>query len=104
METKKETSKLKKAPNLAALEAFAGRASVTTELKPPPTQKKITVLKPTSFQLTLEDKESLKAIQARMQAYSPRKISEGLVIRALIAKAGTMEDGELVALIKRVIF
>ena len=103
MDTNKSTSKLKTTPNLAALDAIAERAAVTTTT-PRAIQKKNTVLKPTSFQLTLEEKESLKAIQARMQAYSPRKISEGLVIRALLAKAGTMEDGELVALIKKVIF
>lgn len=100
MDTKKHTNKLKTVPNLAAINKLAAQAAVTTEKIPQPAAK----IKPTSYLIPQEEKDMLRNIQSRLQAYSRRKVSEALIVRALIAKAKMMSDEELVSLIKKVIF
>jgi len=61
-------------------------------------------LQPTSFRLTPEDKERLKGITAAVNELSPyKKISETMVIKALLFNARNMKPETLLKAIKEVI-
>ncbi len=60
-------------------------------------------LKPTSFRLTPEDKDRLKRITAQVNDFSPhRKISETLVIKAMLFMAARMKPERLFKAIREV--
>ena len=61
-------------------------------------------LKPTSFRLTPEDSERLKSITAAVNELSPyKKISETMVVRALLFNGQKMKPETLIKAIKEVI-
>jgi hypothetical protein len=61
-------------------------------------------LKPTSFRLTPEDSDRLKIITAALNELSPyKKISETIVVRALLYNGQKMKPEKLLRLIKEVI-
>lgn len=61
-------------------------------------------LKPTSFRLTPEDKERLKGITRRVNELSPnKKISETMVVRALLFTGNRMKSERLIKAIREVI-
>lgn len=61
-------------------------------------------LQPTSFRLTPEDKERLKSITAMVNELSPyKKISETMVIKALLYNGQKMKPETLIKAIKEVI-
>lgn len=61
-------------------------------------------LKPTSFRLTPEDSDRLKIIAAALNELSPyKKISETIVVRALLYNGQKMKPEKLLRLIKEVI-
>lgn len=62
-------------------------------------------LKPTSFRLTPEDKERLKKITAEVNEFSPhKKISETVVVKALLYNGAKMNPERLLKAIRDVIF
>jgi hypothetical protein len=61
-------------------------------------------LKPTSFRLTPEDSDRLKSITAEVNELSPyKKISETMVVRALLYNGKKMKPESLIKAIKEVI-
>ncbi len=65
---------------------------------------RITQLKPTSFRLTPEDKERLKRITSEVNELSPhKKISETMVIKALLYNGQKMKPERLFKAIREVI-
>jgi hypothetical protein len=61
-------------------------------------------LKPTSFRLTPEDSDRLKAITAAVNELSPyKKISETMIIKALLYKGQKAKPESLISAIKEVI-
>lgn len=62
-------------------------------------------LKPTSFRLNPEDKERLKSIAAAVNDLSPnKKISETIIIRALLLQGQKTKADRLLTTIREVIF
>ncbi|OGQ95909.1 MAG: hypothetical protein A2521_02945 [Deltaproteobacteria bacterium RIFOXYD12_FULL_57_12] len=61
-------------------------------------------LKPTSFRLTPEDKERLKSIVAAVNEFSPhKKISETIIIKALLFQGQKIKPEQLIKAIREVI-
>ena len=60
--------------------------------------------KPTSFLLHTEDKERLKEIVASLQKMTGKKISEAMVVRALLLQGTEMKPEKLLELIRQIIF
>jgi len=77
-------------------------ASSTTSLQlvtPPKT-----TLQPTSFRLTPEDKERLQGITSNVNELSPnKKISETMIVRALLFNGIKMKPEKLIRAIREVI-
>lgn len=64
-----------------------------------------TTMKPTSFRLTPEDKERLRGIVTAVNDLSPnKKISETIIIRALLLTGRKMKPERLLGAIREVIF
>ena len=63
------------------------------------------ILEATSFRLNGEDKKRLKAIQDTLNSLSPNvKISESLIIKALLLNGEKLKPERLLSLVREVIF
>jgi len=59
---------------------------------------------PTSFRLTPEDKQVLKSISERVNDLSPnKKISDTMIVKALIKNAESIKADRLISMVKEVI-
>ena len=59
---------------------------------------------PTSFRLSPEDKQGLKAIIERVNDLSPnKKISETMMIKALIKNAGNIKPERLISMVREIV-
>ena len=59
---------------------------------------------PTSFRLSPEDKQGLKAIIEKVNDLSPnKKISETMMIKALIKNAGNIKPERLISMVREIV-
>jgi hypothetical protein len=93
-----------------AKKKITGQSKLATTSSPDDSSKELKLvsrkpkLLPTSFRLTPEDSERLKSITAAVNELSPyKKISETMVIKALLYNGRKMKPETLIKAIKEVI-
>ncbi len=109
-----EPGKLKRAPDISnrpepdfdLIEELANRAPVhpRPEPKPKKTKRATPNQWATSFFLKEEDKGRLKETLERVNAISDKKISEAVLVRALLYRASKTEAKSLLQAVREVVF
>lgn len=102
-------SKMRKTPDLEALDRFAARAKVVSEpVQRVSTQKerKVTQQKvvQTAFYFFEEDKERLAVAVDAVNRLSSKKISASLLLRALIVMAEKAAPEDILTVVKEISF
>jgi hypothetical protein len=100
----------KKITGESKLAGLAELAEKEKETEPEKEQEKLRLvtrkmkLTPTSFRLSPEDRQGLKSLLERVNDLSPnRKISETMMIKALIKNAGNIKPERLINMVRDVI-
>ena len=100
----------KKITGDSKLAGLAELAEKEKETEPEKEQEKLRLvtrkmkLTPTSFRLSPEDKQGLKSLLERVNDLSPnKKISETMMIKALIKNAGSIKPERLINMVRDVI-
>ena len=93
-----------------AKKKITGKSKLATTSSPKSSQEKLELvrrkpqLNPTSFRLTPEDSDRLKSITAAVNELAPyKKISETMVVKALLYNGQKMKPETLLRAIKEVI-
>lgn len=89
-----------------------GQSKLNKNISPETSTQEVQILtparssmQPTSFRLTPEDKGRLREIAASLNGLSPnKKISETMVVRALLLNGRKMKPERLIQAIREVIF